>query len=303
MIGRWDYMVINFIEEPRAQLNGFEVPIECIQRIHKSTEKLRIHYHDYIEFLFGENNCNIELWCNGRTYHISEGELLLIPSRVPHIVKTCNETSKYIVIKIMPQILYAAEQSIFEIKYLMPFIADEISYKKKITKDELDKTDIPDTINHMICEWNTKKYGFEIALRIGASKLMLWFLRKWHVLFDDSKSEIFPSVNTTLKIQKIIEYTNNNYDTITVKHAADMCNMSYSHFSKTFKKVTNKGFKEYVTHIRITESERLLVSTNKSITEIAMETGFSTTSHFIECFKKQLHITPKQYKKNFTNSK
>ena len=61
----------------------------------------------------------------------------------------------------------------------------------------------------------------------------------------------------------------------------------------------NKSFTEYVNGIRISESERLLVTTNKSITDIALDVGFSTTSYFIERFKKQIHLTPKQFRKNY----
>lgn len=291
------------IEEKKAKLNGFDVPIECIHRVHNNTEKLRIHYHEYIELLYGMADCNIELWCNGKTFTITEGELVLIPSRSPHIVKTFLKTSKYIVIKIMPQILYASEQSIFETKYLIPFIVDNIAYKKKFTSDELRKTEIPTIIEYMICEWDRQKYGFEIALRISASQIILWFLRKWHVEIGENAINTFKTTNpSTVKIQKIIEYVNNNYATVNAKEAADICGISYNYFTKIFKDITQKKFTEYVNHIRITESERLLISTDKSITDIALETGFSTTSYYIECFKNQLHITPKQYRKNYINN-
>lgn len=294
----------NFIiEEKKASLNGFEVPIECIHRVHKDSERLRIHYHEYIELLYGVDECDIELWCNGKTFSIKRGELVLIPSRSPHIVKTLLETSNYIVIKIMPQILYASEQSIFETKYLIPFIVDDLTYKKKYTYAELESTLIPNTIKSMINEWDNKKYGFEIALRINASQIILWFLRKWHVEMGENIINTFkPTTASTIKIQKIIEYINANYATANAKEAAKICNMSYNYFTTIFKSITQKKFTEYVNHIRITESERLLISTDKSITDIAMEIGFSTTSYYIECFKNQLHITPKQYRKNYINN-
>lgn len=107
---------------------------------------------------------------------------------------------------------------------------------------------------------------------------------------------------TTIKIQKVIEYINRNYATANVAEAAELCSMSYSYFSRMFKSITQKSFVEYVNHIRITESERLLLTTEKSVTDIALDVGFSTTSYYIERFKNQLQLTPKQYRKDYKSA-
>ena len=91
---------------------------------------------------------------------------------------------------------------------------------------------------------------------------------------------------------------NNFRDDITVSDAAAMCNVSYSYFSRIFKQITKHSFSEYLNYIRITEAEKLLASTDLSMTEIAMQTGFSTSSYFIQQFKLHKHISPKQFRKN-----
>ena len=40
----------------------------------------------------------------------------------------------------------------------------------------------------------------------------------------------------------------------------------------------------------------LLVGTNRSVTDIALETGFSTASYLILCFREQYHMTPAQFR-------
>lgn len=91
---------------------------------------------------------------------------------------------------------------------------------------------------------------------------------------------------------------NYKYD-ITAESAAKICNMSYSYFSRFFKTVMKKTFNEYLNFIRIVEAEKLLLTTNLNITEIAHETGFSTSSYFIQQFKRHKKISPKQFKKSF----
>lgn len=80
---------------------------------------------------------------------------------------------------------------------------------------------------------------------------------------------------------------------------AALCHMSYSYFSRMFKKVVHRSFREYLNYIRISKSELLLATTDLSITDIAMQTGFSTSSYFIQQFKLYKKISPKQFRKKF----
>ena len=97
-------------------------------------------------------------------------------------------------------------------------------------------------------------------------------------------------------VQSVTEYVSENYSTATAKAAADYCNLSYSYFSRSFKRVMNQSFTEYLNYVRITKAEQLLSTTDKSISEIADEVGFSTASYFIEQFKKYKQKSPKQYR-------
>ena len=66
-----------------------------------------------------------------------------------------------------------------------------------------------------------------------------------------------------------------------------------------FKKVIHKSFREYLNYVRITKSEILLATTDLSMTDIAMKTGFSTSSYFIQQFKQVKNMSPKKFRKKF----
>jgi len=78
-----------------------------------------------------------------------------------------------------------------------------------------------------------------------------------------------------------------------------ICNLNFSYFSRAFKRIMRKSFKEYMNYFRITKAEKLLISSNLNITEIAQAVGFSTSSYFIEQFKKFNSISPKQFRKKY----
>lgn len=58
----------------------------------------------------------------------------------------------------------------------------------------------------------------------------------------------------------------------------------------------NMSIFEYILEYRLSQALFLLNNTNRSITEIALQTGFSTTSYFISIFKKKMSLTPFEYK-------
>jgi len=92
---------------------------------------------------------------------------------------------------------------------------------------------------------------------------------------------------------------NNYYNDITSLDMASICNLSYSYFSRAFKKIMKKNFKEYLNYIRISKAEKLLSTSELNITEIALAVGFSTSSYFIQQFKQYKGISPKQFKNKY----
>lgn len=84
--------------------------------------------------------------------------------------------------------------------------------------------------------------------------------------------------------------------------------VSFSNYDKkylcyVFKKYTGVTMTEYLNSARLNFAADLLKSTNKTVSEIALESGFSSTSYFNVIFKKRFGITPKQMRKTRIYSK
>lgn len=103
-------------------------------------------------------------------------------------------------------------------------------------------------------------------------------------------------------IKKVTDYINENYDkTLLEEETSKIFAMSRSHFSRKFKSVTGLRYSEYVTNVRITNSEKLLRETRRSITEIAQQCGFNDSNYFASVFKRLKGITPYKYAKLYRN--
>ena len=73
------------------------------------------------------------------------------------------------------------------------------------------------------------------------------------------------------------------------------------YFSRFFKKEIGMSFKDYLTQYRLNKSLIELELNNKTITDIAFNTGFSNETQYINSFKKIFKLTPGQYRKSHIN--
>lgn len=74
------------------------------------------------------------------------------------------------------------------------------------------------------------------------------------------------------------------------------CHMSKYRICHEFSTVFGLPPLKYLNKKRLEAAENLLLSTRKKVHEIALETGFENTNHFINLFKKEYGSTPQAYR-------
>ncbi len=99
-------------------------------------------------------------------------------------------------------------------------------------------------------------------------------------------------------IRKAKEYIAGNFteETLSREDVAGAVGLTPSYFGKVFKKETGRSFTDYLAEVRIAHARELLESTQKNISEIALDAGFSSQSYFGYLFKKKLNLSPKDYR-------
>ena len=86
---------------------------------------------------------------------------------------------------------------------------------------------------------------------------------------------------------------------ITVKMLAELGYVSESGLTHKFVRELGVSPIEYLIEIRIQNAKKLLQRKNISMTEIAVECGFSSLAHFSSSFQKRLDISPSEYQALF----
>lgn len=103
------------------------------------------------------------------------------------------------------------------------------------------------------------------------------------------------------KSKSIIEmskdYIKDNFNRdISLDEVSRAVNISPYYFSKIFKEGTGENFIEYLTTIRIEKAKELLNTTELSMKEICSMCGYSDPNYFSRSFKKNVGVTPTEYK-------
>ncbi|UVJ39903.1 AraC family transcriptional regulator [Arthrobacter sp. CJ23] len=95
----------------------------------------------------------------------------------------------------------------------------------------------------------------------------------------------------------VLEYVFTNHaGTVTMSEAAAMVGMAEPTFSKYFKRATGQNFSDLVRKLRLAHARRLLEASDKAVSDICYEVGFTNLSNFNRHFLKDTGETPRQYR-------
>jgi two-component system, response regulator YesN len=101
------------------------------------------------------------------------------------------------------------------------------------------------------------------------------------------------------QIKPAIDFIDQNYDQpITLSDIAKSAFLSVSRLAHVFKEQMNITIIDYLTNVRIEKAKQLLLSTDKSCTEICFQVGYNNQSYFTRTFKKVTSMTPRKFRES-----
>lgn len=147
----------------------------------------------------------------------------------------------------------------------------------------------------------TSKQNFEII--VGLFEILSILSESNEIEFINN--DFYLPINNESKsdrLSDVFDYVKENYrEEISLIEIAKVANLTPTSFCRMFKLKTKKSFVEYLNAIRVSNACKLLLETDKGISEIAYECGYKTASNFNQLFKKLTGTTPKEYRKKADN--
>ena len=249
----------------------------------KKQNACKVHYHKHYEIYY--------LLSGNRTYLIGDqilkiyaNGIVLIPPGLPH--QTFGEEFERILINFNRESLC----KIFSDNFVDGLLKAFDNYY--IPPQQTNGRNLFDSILQNYQRGNERMTTLQLA------ELLACF--NDYFSSEDKKRVLPPSSNSPL-LDNIINYVNDNYNTInTIEEIANRFYISKYYFCHLFSKEIGLPPVAYLTNVKISRACDYLRTTNMSITEISTRCGFNSSSYFFRIFKKNIRLSPLQYRKTYS---
>ena len=103
------------------------------------------------------------------------------------------------------------------------------------------------------------------------------------------------------RLLSVCSYLNDHCtENLTLETAARLAGFSKFYFTRIFKEFTNVSFTQYLNQKRISLAEGLLANPEYSVTQIALQTGFSSPSAFNRTFRQIKGCSPTRFRRMYS---
>lgn len=247
------------------------------------------HWHDHFE-IYVQQMGLVQIGICEDNYILKPGEGCFINSGVLHSFTAIEpDVCSYHSFVIDPGIIGGMPGSVFDTKYVKPLIEKGPAFLA--FSPEKDKPYFT-AFDHMFHLCQQEPSGYELKLRNQLSDLILYLHEKSNVL----SSRRIPELTDTRMKQMLTWIDENLGNDISLEDIAASASICPRECQRIFRRYLHYTPMEFLRQRRLLHAAELLASTDRSITEIALECGFSSPSYFSMQFKKLSGHTPLAYR-------
>lgn len=232
------------------------------------------HFHKEMEIIFmleGSNNAII----NGTTYTISAGSVFIASPNMIHSYPKQTSQCNSILLIVDPHVLMGEVSKMSAAALQTPLWSDP-GKKSPI--------------------WAMLQYAFDHGKSMSRNSFISMLSTILSMILDDLPTS---SINHNRRIeQKVLEYCQQHYlEPISTEQIATALGVGRFHVSRTFNNILQTSFPTYINGLRLNDAIRLLVKTRLPVTDIALQSGFSSIRTFNRIFTDHFGFSPSQCRK------
>lgn len=249
----------------------------------------QMHYHDCYEAFCIEDG-SLTLRTEEETLSYSKNDLIIISPYTTHTLVENNVTNKF-----RDRILFLVKKNTLKNTYpLYEKITAVLEKNLLYLKTTTDICDSFKTLKDNIIAKDT------LMASLNMHKIITHIIRATKEIEGNAPSAFMPdtAASRSNKIQMIIgQYYNSN---ISLQYIAKNLNLSTRQVSRMINRLYGCTYRELICEMRMKTAMELILSSDLSMTEIAMETGFKSTKGFYKAFKGYYGSLPTNFRKNVT---
>lgn len=293
---------INSKRMETTRIGTFDFPLA----VHKNDLKKNVlgfvnwHWHYEFQLTYVVRG-TISVFFNQQTIDLHEGQGIYINPEVFHMIRDRYDSdAMFISLDVSPKLLTSFPNSVFERSYVKPVFCSSAADAVILDPGVFWQKKILDEAMSIEQDYKSRSFGWELA--VSSSLYAIWkeLVCHLHESFaeHDAPAADGARMRRNQRIKEILSYIREHFtEKITLDEIAKHLHLSTNECCRFFKKNMNCTLFEYITEYRLSKSMELLEHTDLPVSQIAYESGFGSSSYFIEKFRKNVGMTPAAFRK------
>lgn len=249
-----------------------------------------VQTHPFLEIVFCQSSYGSICQLNSQQYELQHGDIVVVPPGIPHSVlipESGENTYKSITLRLSPEYIDLLQNR-------FPFFRQNPAPDGTVIRTA-------GTIWENISSYFLSLASEEELHTAGAEPAMAAYVTLLLTQITRAASDVSESFKVMEKedlLDQILAYLDNSLsEKITLDGTADRFWISTTTLSGLFRKNLGISFYQYVLQRRLREAKNLIYD-GESIEKIPHKIGFSDYSSFFRAFKKEVGISPSQFRKS-----
>ena len=158
-----------------------------------------------------------------------------------------------------------------------------------LTEEDLKKVQV--LIEKMEIELKNSNPGYQAMVAVYFLEILV-LISRYSMKQEESLEDY-----AYASIHKLMSWLEKNYpQKISLEKMARITGMSKRNFQRTFRHIAILSPTEYLIRLRLDKAAEQLKTTNKQISTIAVDTGFSDSNYFSRSFRRHRGCSPSEYR-------
>ncbi len=232
------------------------------------------------------------------SYHFRPGDVFLFSSNEPHCIVEVSGSGALDIMNLQfePRFLWSPENLLFQVHYPEIFFKRNQKYTHLLAPASETGNGFAHRLQAIEREFQRKDTDYKMMVKLQVLELLVLIRREYADCVIEPAKAV--TTNYLAQMERALDYIDRNLTgELDLSSVAREAAMSPAYFSSLFKKLNGMTLWEYVQSRRIEMAAEMLLSTDCSVTQVAMECGYNSISNFNRSFKAITGQSPVAYRK------